>query len=193
MRSLFLYANTTFWSINVGARLIYHPLWFAPVWNRVRLLMNNTKMKKNSREVSAGSAFLKIFFRVSVQNLICHCFTWYAYKIFPCLHQSWSKIKMCNLHWCYTWPRHCSQNRVIFFMCIISVLTAFWVVINSWAIKFKWFWLCVDEYTDRTIESDRLFQLACIAFCDVHVKVELCSCCGVFKMAESLLKRQNHN
>lgn len=51
----------------------------------------------------------------------------------------------------------------------------------------------VDEDTDRTIESDSLLQLTRIAFCDVHVEVELCACCGVLKMAEALLEHRNEN
>ena len=81
-------------------------------WTRktVWFLINNINMKKNSREGSAGRSFLKPFF------LIRENFWKFPHKIFIIIScdfiglenfllsfsQSWLRIMMCNLHWCYT-------------------------------------------------------------------------------------------
>lgn len=73
----------------------------------------------------------------------------------------------------------------------VYVRTTCWVVINPRSIKLERLWLGVDKDTDGTIERDSLLQLACISFRDVHVEVELRSCCGVLEMTEPFLKHRN--
>lgn len=71
--------------------------------------------------------------------------------------------------------------------------TAWRVVINPGSIKFEWLGLRVDQDADRTIESNGLLQFTRVSFRDVHVKVKLCTCCSVLKMAQALLKIQKRN
>ena len=74
------------------------------------LLIYNTNMKKftqkKCRKMFLHEAiffgFEKMFFRISVQNF-CHCLTWYHhglqnFSLSFC--QSYSRITICNLHWC---------------------------------------------------------------------------------------------
>lgn len=61
------------------------------------------------------------------------------------------------------------------------------VVIDPGSIKFKRLGLSVDEDADGSIEGDGLLQLIDVSFCNVHIKVEFGTGCGVLEMTKPLL------